>query len=52
MLYHCLRRWPNIKTTLDRRLVISNVCVTVGSLPRSITVTVAPGLPGRGETVG
>ena len=25
---------------------------SVVSLPRSITVTVAPGLPGRGETVG
>ena len=29
------------------------VChIYVGSLPRSITVTFAPDLPGRGETVG
>ena len=30
----------------------SKIRMPVGSLPRSITVTVAPGLPGRGETVG
>ena len=31
MLYHCLRRWPNIKTTLRRRFVFDGI-TTVSSM--------------------
>ena len=31
MLYHCLRRWPNIKTTLRRRFVFDAI-TTVSSM--------------------
>ena len=32
MLYHCLRRWPNIKTTLDQHFVVAGITTVILSL--------------------
>ena len=40
MRYHCLRRWPNIETTLDRRFVFvvnKTVILIVKSGTKKIT---------------
>ena len=29
MLYHCLRRWPNIEPTLDRRFVFARITTVI-----------------------
>ena len=36
MLYHCLRRWPNIKTTLRRRFVFDAITTVSSMLKCSI----------------